>query len=236
MSGTLEPPVSDTPSTWSGPDRPAQQTSGEGTPPSSQLKAILFDMDGTLVDSHAAIERAWSTWADEHDVPVAQALSLAHGGSAEDAVRRLLPELGPPQVTASAARQLWLQYGDVTDVVPMKGALEVIKAVRDAQLAWAVVTNADRRLAQTRLEAAGIKPDLLVTIEDVAVGKPDPAGYLRAARDLGVEPSRCLAVEDSAPGVVAARAAGMRVAGLGDVEADLPLRDLLQLRDMVMST
>lgn len=235
MSGAPEPPLTGTSSTGPAPGRPVAPLLEGRTPDLSDVEAVLFDMDGTLVDSHAAVERAWSTWSHEHGVPVSLALDLAHGGSAEDTVRRLLPHLGPSQVSASAARQLWLQYQDVADVRPVPGALESIEALQDAQVPWAVVTNADRRLAQARLGAAGIRPPVLVTVEDVAAGKPDPAGYLRAARDVGVDPLHCLAVEDSAPGVMAARAARMRVAALGGVEADLPLRDLLQLRDLVVS-
>lgn len=212
--------------------RPHTPPPGEPVSPPSP-RAVLFDMDGTLVDSHAAVERAWSAWAQEYAVSVLRTLEVAHGGSAEDTVRLLLPHLETEQVTTSAARQLWLQYDDVADVIAMPGALEVIDALQMQQVAWAVVTNADRRLARARLNAAHLEPALVVTVEDVTAGKPNPAGYLLAAARLGLQPELCLVVEDSVTGVHAGRAAGMPVAGLGDVPADLPLRDLFHLRDVL---
>jgi sugar-phosphatase len=96
-----------------------------------------------------------------------------------------------------------------------------------------VVTSADVSLAQIRLAAAQISPALLVTIDDVRHGKPDPEGYLLAARKLGADPRRCLVVEDAEAGVAAGRAAGAVVAGLRGVEADIPITDLHQLAELL---
>jgi len=100
-------------------------------------------------------------------------------------------------------------------------------------LPWAVVTSAERPLAALRLAAADLVAETIVTLDDVAACKPDPEGYLLAARALGVEISRCLVVEDSVPGVPAGRAAGATVASLGGVAADLPLRDLFHLAELL---
>lgn len=96
-------------------------------------------------------------------------------------------------------------------------------------LPWAVVTSADTRLAKARLDAAGINPPLLITLEDVAAGKPDPEGYLTAAARLGVDPGNCLVVEDTIPGTAAGKAAGAMVAALKGVPADLQIGGLDRL-------
>jgi mannitol-1-/sugar-/sorbitol-6-phosphatase len=198
------------------------------------LAAVLLDMDGTLVDSDAAVERAWTTWAGEHGVDPAAAVAIAHGSPAARTVAALLPGLGEHRVAVAAARQLALQYDDLADVVALPGAQRLIEVLERRALPWAVVTSADRRLALARLAVAGIAPPpVLVTAEDVAVGKPDPEGYLTAARALAVPPARCLVVEDSEPGLAAGRAAGARTAALRGLSGDLPLDDLGHLADLL---
>ncbi|GID92762.1 hydrolase [Amorphoplanes digitatis] len=184
---------------------------------------MLFDMDGTLVDSDAAVERAWRAWAAEFDADPDAVLAVAHGAPAERTVRLTLPGLPEGEVASVAARQLELQYDDLSDVVATPGALGLLASLR---LPWAVVTSADLRLARARLGAAGIEAPVLVTVEDVRAGKPDPEGYLRAAELLGVAARHCLVVEDAEVGVAAGRAAGARVAALKGVDGDLRIEDL----------
>jgi HAD superfamily hydrolase (TIGR01509 family) len=190
------------------------------------VDAVLLDMDGTLVDSDAAVERAWRAWAAEHGAEPEAVLEAAHGNPARDTLRRLLPEIGPEELEDEAARQLARETGDVSDVVPAVGADALLAALERLGLPWAVVTSSGRGLAEARLRAARLRPPLVVTFDDVRAGKPDPEGYLRAARLLGVDPARALVVEDSPPGVAAGRAAGARVAGLRGVPADVPVADL----------
>jgi len=198
------------------------------------IEAVLLDMDGTLVDSDAAVERAWTTWAGEFGVDVAETIAGAHGSPADNTVRRMRPDLVAAGVTAAADRQLQLQYTDVADVVATKGTLDLL-AVLDARgLPWTIVTSADVRLATARLAAAGIPvPALMVTIEDVRAGKPDPEGFLLGARRLGIAPQHCLVVEDSAPGIAAGRAAGMPVAALRGLAAELPVSSLADLAGLM---
>jgi HAD superfamily hydrolase (TIGR01509 family) len=197
------------------------------------VEAVLLDMDGTVVDSDAAVERAWITWSREHGIDPAAALAIAHGSPSERTVRRLLPGLPDAEVATAAQHQLDLQYDDLSDVVAAPGAHELVAALDRAGLPWAVVTSADVRLARARLDAAGIAPPVLVTVDDIRTGKPDPEGYLLAATRLGVAPAACLVVEDAEVGVAAGRAAGMRTAGLKGVPADLQLPDLGELADLV---
>ncbi|BCJ55600.1 hydrolase [Actinoplanes sp. NBRC 14428] len=192
----------------------------------TSIEAVLFDMDGTLVDSDAAVERAWRTWAAEYGTDPAAVLAVAHGAPAGRTVRLVRPDLGEAAVTAAAARQLELQYDDLSDVVATPGAKELLAGLR---LPWAVVTSADVRLAKARLGAAGIDVPVLVTVEDIHAGKPDPEGYLRGAELLGVPAGRCLVVEDAEVGVTAGRAAGAVVAALKGLAADLSIRDLAEL-------
>jgi HAD superfamily hydrolase (TIGR01509 family) len=192
-------------------------------------------MDGTLVDSDAAVERAWTAWAAEHGVEPDAVLAVAHGSPPDPTVRRMLPDLDDRAVARSAARQMDLQYDDVSDVLAAPGADALLAALARLGLPWAVVTSADVRLARARLGAAGLPdPPLLVTVEDVRAGKPDPEGYLLAATQLGVDPTRCLVVEDAGPGVAAGRAAGAVVAGLRGIEADVAVADLGELAELLL--
>ena len=197
------------------------------------LAGLLLDMDGTLVNSDAAVERAWYSWAAEHGVDGAEATTLAHGSPSEPTVRKLLPDLDEAATAIATARQLELQYDDLSDVVAAPGALDLIGVLAERRLPWAVVTSADLRLARARLSAAGIAPPVLVTIDDTAAGKPDPAGYLLAAEKLGVPIARCLVVEDADVGLEAGRAAGARTAGLRGLTADITLTTLTDLADLL---
>jgi HAD superfamily hydrolase (TIGR01509 family) len=195
----------------------------------TRVRALLLDMDGTLVESDAAVERAWRAWAREYGLVEGEALALAHGHPSESTARRLLPGLDDDAVLLAAQRQLDLQYDDLADVHATPGAHELLDVIARRQLPWAVVTSADVRLARARLGAAGIDPPVLVTVEDVTAGKPDPEGYVLAARRLGVPPPACLVVEDSQPGIDAGHAAGMTVAAVRGLAADVPLRNLGEL-------
>jgi sugar-phosphatase len=193
------------------------------------LAAVLLDMDGTLVDSDAAVERAWYSWAAEYGVDGAEATALAHGSPSEPTVRKMRPDLDEPATALATARQLELQYDDLSDVVAAPGAFDLLDVLAERHLPWAVVTSADRRLARARLNAAGITPPVLVTVDDIAAGKPDPAGYLRAAQILGVSITDCLVVEDADVGLDAGRAAGAHTAGLRGLTADITLTSLTEL-------
>ncbi|MEV6932641.1 HAD-IA family hydrolase [Dactylosporangium sp. NPDC051485] len=201
-----------------------------------RFAAVLLDMDGTLVDSDAAVERAWLAWAAEAGVPAELILPRMHGSPAPATIRAVHPALDDDAVDLAAARQLALQYADLDDVVATPGAARLLAALEKLDLPWAVVTSADRRLAVARLGAAGIDPPLLVTVEDTRRGKPAPDPYLAAATRLGVAPGDCLVVEDSQPGIDAGHAAGATVAALRGLDADIRLGDLGDLAGLLLAT
>ena len=194
--------------------------------PRPTIEAVLLDMDGTLVDSHAAVERSWLRWAREFDIDHATIVPIMHGSPSDITVRLVAPGLSEDEARAATQRQLELQYDDVDDVVLASGARDLLHHLAATGLPWAVVTSADCRLARARLDAAGVHPPLLVTVEDVAAGKPDPEGFALAARRLGIPIERCLVVEDSHPGAEAGRRAGLIVAGLRGLPAHVPVADL----------
>ena len=173
-----------------------------------KFSAFLFDMDGTLLTSIAAAERVWGTWAQRQGLDPIAFLPTMHGQRAIDTIRRLdLPGLDP-ELEAAAVTQAEIE--DVQGVVAIAGAAEFLAALPSDR--WAIVTSASRKLAERRLEAAGLSvPRVIVTGDDVAIGKPDPQCFLLGAKRLGVPVADCLVFEDVEAGLRAGRAAGADV-------------------------
>jgi sugar-phosphatase len=172
--------------------------------------ALLFDLDGVLVDSRRNVERHWTRWARRRGLDPREVLAVVHRQRSLDTVRALAPGLA----AEPEARELdEAQARDTSGIVPADGAGELLGALEETP--WAVVTSCSRHLAERRLRAAGLPlPSVIVGAEAVARGKPDPEGFLRAARELGVPPRACTVLEDAPTGVEAARGAGMRVIAL----------------------
>lgn len=172
--------------------------------------ALLFDLDGVLVDSLAVIERHWKRWAMSRGLEVSRVLEVAPGRPTVETIR-----LAAPHVDAEreAAELTAAEAPDTDGLVAIDGALELVTSLPPQ--AWAVITSGIRITAVTRLTHAGLPvPEVLVSADDVSRGKPDPEGYLTAARRLGVAASECVVVEDTPAGLAAARAAGMRAVGV----------------------
>ncbi|MEU0685310.1 HAD-IA family hydrolase [Streptomyces uncialis] len=176
------------------------------------VRAFLFDLDGTLVSSLAAIERHTVRWARRVGARPDDVLARSHGRRDTE----FIPLVAPWADAEEEFRWLHrLSVEDTEGIAPLPGVRELLAAL-DADR-WAIVTSAAREVALSRLAAAGLPcPVHLVCAEDVERGKPAPEGFLRGAALLGVPPGSCLAVEDSAAGVAAARAAGARVLGVGE--------------------
>ncbi len=190
--------------------------------------AFLFDMDGTLLDSSAVVERVWTAWAERNGHDPAEVLAVCQGLRYRDTLRRFArPGL---DIEAEAAALLQAELDDVEGVTPIAGVKSLIETLDPDR--WAIVTSAPRALAETRLRAAGLPvPDRFVTGESVHNGKPHPEGFLLAADLLGAPIGECLAFEDSPAGVAAVRASGARVAIVGPLvapgEGDLAIVDYL---------
>ncbi|MEU9302841.1 HAD-IA family hydrolase [Streptomyces sp. NPDC048269] len=177
-------------------------------------KALLLDMDGTIVNSDAVVERCWRDWAVSHGLDPHEALKVVHGRQGYATMAVLLPDRPMEVNHAENAVMLARETADTDGVVPVAGAPEFMAAIDG--LPHALVTSADAALATARMSAAGLPmPGIRVTAESVQASKPDPEGFLKGAAALGVDPADCIVFEDSAAGIAAGRAAGMRVIGVG---------------------
>ncbi|KJK50891.1 HAD-IA family hydrolase [Streptomyces sp. NRRL F-4428] len=193
---------------------PASTITTTTAPAVLTAKALLLDMDGTIVNSDAVVERCWRDWAVSHGLDPQEALKVVHGRQGYATMAVLLPDRPMEVNLAENAEMLARETADTEGVVPVVGAPAFMAAV--AGLPHALVTSADAALATARMAAAALPmPAVRVTAESVAASKPDPEGFLKGAAALGVDPADCIVFEDSAAGIAAGRAAGMRVIGVG---------------------
>jgi len=184
-----------------------------------QCEAVLFDMDGALVDATPAVARVWTGWAFEHGLVPEEVVRRAHGRPSLATIIELLPNGDHDAEDREVERR---EIEDIADVVALPGALALLRAI--PQQRWAVVTSATRALAEVRLRAAGLPmPQHLVTASDLKRGKPFPDPYLKGAQILAVAASACIVAEDSASGVRAGKAAGASVLALRTTSVDAEL-------------
>ncbi|MEV0490731.1 HAD-IA family hydrolase [Streptomyces atratus] len=196
-------------------------------------RALLLDMDGTLVNSDAVVERCWRRWALREGLDPEAALKVVHGRQGYATMAVLLPDRPMEQNYADNRVMLAEETADTDGVVPIGGAPAFMDAI--TTLPHALVTSADEALARTRMTAAGLRmPSTRVTAECVGASKPDPEGFLKGAAELGFAPADCIVFEDSEAGIAAGRAAGMRVVGVGPRAAalapDAHVQDLTRIR------
>lgn len=171
--------------------------------------ALLVDLDGTLIDSEAAVRRAWSSFAHRHGLDPSHVTRVAQGRPSRETIRALLPGVG--DLAAETDRFERDEVADVDGVVALPGARELLAAPRPL----AIVTSCTTALARARLRAAGLpEPAVLVTADAVTRGKPDPEPFLLGARRLDVAVERCVVLEDAPAGIAAGRAAGATVIAL----------------------
>lgn len=196
-------------------------------------RALLLDMDGTLVNSDAVVERVWRRWAERHGLDGDEVMKVVHGRQGHASMAVLLPHRPVEQNLADNARMLAEETADLDGVVPVPGAPAFLASLRGVP--HALVTSADVPLSTARMAAAGLPlPEIRVTAESVGASKPDPEGFLKGAAELGVDPAECVVFEDSGAGIAAGRAAGMRVVGVGPRAAahrpDAVVEDLTGVR------
>lgn len=178
-------------------------------------RAIVFDMDGTLVDSTALVERIWGDFAAEHQLDVVELLAFAHGRQTHDTVTRFLPRLPEGEARSLTDGLQAVEAGTRDGTVEIPGAAAFVASLPGDRVA--LVTSANHELARSRMAEAGVPwPAVVLASEQVAVGKPAPDGYLLAAELLGVDPDEVVIFEDAAAGLEAARASGASVVVVGD--------------------
>ncbi|HKT89086.1 MAG TPA: HAD family hydrolase [Candidatus Sulfotelmatobacter sp.] len=189
--------------------------------PIFSCSAVLFDLDGVLVDSTRSVDREWREWATRKGVDGDAIMAIAHGVRTIEVIRTVAPHL-------DAEAEAWeienREAGSQEGVVVMPGALELVRSIPAGR--WGVVTSGSRLLATARLRYCGLPvPAVLVTSDDVMQGKPHPEPYLKGAEGLGFPPAECLVIEDAPAGIQSARAGGMKVIGLASTYAAERLTD-----------
>ena len=176
------------------------------------IGAVLFDMDGTLVDSKGVVEKLWSEFARRHNLSERAVIQYSHGRTARDTVSAFVPDASDKMMLVDAYEKEELMALDSCREIA--GAQRLLRSLSNSRVA--VVTSASRAIAEARLSAAGLTvPAVLITSDDVRRGKPDPSGFLAAAVRLGVDANDCLIFEDAEAGLQAAIASGSHVCVVG---------------------
>jgi sugar-phosphatase len=174
------------------------------------VEAMLFDLDGVLADSTEDVRRAWLAWAERRGLDPETVIEAAHGRRTTETIAIVAPDLDPVE---EARRLEDSEVANAAATRPMAGARELVGSLPVDR--WAVVTSGTRPLAEGRIRGAGLPvPPVLITAADVDRGKPDPEGYVAAARALGAEPGDCVVIEDTPAGIDAGRAGGMATIGV----------------------
>lgn len=195
-------------------------------------QAIIFDLDGVLIDSRALVERHWRRWAEEHGIPFEDIESIYHGRPSVEIIREVAPHL---DAESAARRKRDRDAADTDGVSVFDGAAALLESLPADR--WTIATSGTRKTATARLAHADLpEPDTLVTADDVDEGKPAPNPYLLAARRLGVAPEQSLVLEDAPVGVTGAQRAGAPVIGVAATssadalsEADAVIQGLTDL-------
>lgn len=172
-----------------------------------RCSALLFDMDGVLINSTPVAARVWGRWATAHGLDPHMVVEVAHGRPSRTTIRDLMPN---SDVDAEDKQVERMEMEDVEGVVLLPGARELLDSLPPDR--WTIATSCTRPLAEVRLRAAGLPiPSKIVTSSEVTNGKPDPEPYLKAAAKLGFAASECIVVEDVKAGVKSGKASGARV-------------------------
>lgn len=206
--------------------------SGVGAPlagafPAGPFAGVLFDMDGTLIDSTPAVVRSWLRWSEEFGVDPT-ALAGSHGMTSINTIRLVMADRSEAEQLAAHARIREIELADTEGIIALPGAVAAFEVLDELGVPHAIVTSCERELAAVRIEAAGLpRPTVVVTASDVSHGKPGPEPYELGASLLGLTPGDCIVVEDAPAGLESGRAAGAGalVAVLAATPAEVLARD-----------
>ena len=190
-------------------------------------KAIIFDLDGVLIDSEAVFERHWRRWAGENGVEFERIAAVHHGIPPARTIGIVAPHMDAED---AARKYVERCIGDVEGVEAIDGARELLQLIPADR--WAIATSSFRPIVLPSLARLGLpEPAVLVTTEDVTEGKPAPEPYLKAAQLLGFNPSECIVIEDAPAGIQSAKAAGAHVIAVTSTNPP----EALQAADAIVS-
>lgn len=187
-----------------------------------KCRGFLFDLDGTLVDSLPAVERAWSNWGKRHNIAAEEILSFIHGKQAITSLRHFMAGQSEAAIQAEFTRLEQSEAEDTDGIRALPGAKALLVRLNELQIPWAIVTSGSIPVACARHKAAGLpQPEVFITAEQVTHGKPEPDAYLLGAEKLDLAPASCVVVEDAAAGILSGLNAGCPVIAV-NAPADAP--------------
>ncbi|NLU15946.1 sugar phosphatase [Serratia liquefaciens] len=194
-----------------------------------ECKGFLFDLDGTLVDSLPAVERAWVNWAKRRGVDPQDVLDFIHGKQAITSLRHFMPGESEAEIQQEFLLLEQVEAQDTEGVTALPGAAALLARLNQLDIPWAIVTSGSIPVATARRNAGGLpQPEVFITAEQVKKGKPQPDAYLLGAERLGLAPQDCVVVEDAAAGILSGLAAGCQVIAV-NAPADAPKLDQVDL-------
>jgi len=186
-----------------------------------ECAALLFDLDGVLINSTPAVERVWRLWAIEHVFNPIDVVTRAHGRPSLTTVREFLPNADHEAENREVERR---EIADLEGVTPLPGSLDLLASLPPDR--WTIVTSCTRALAEVRVRAAGLPlPAKMITSNDISHGKPHPEPYLKGAAALGFPPTECVVVEDVPAGVCSGKDAGAKVIAFKTTVKESALRE-----------
>ncbi|OJT36386.1 sugar phosphatase [Serratia plymuthica] len=194
-----------------------------------ECKGFLFDLDGTLVDSLPAVERAWVNWAKRRGINPQDVLDFIHGKQAITSLRHFMPGESEAAIQQEFLLLEQVEAQDTDGVTALPGAVVLLARLNALDIPWAIVTSGSIPVATARRNAGGLpQPEVFITAEQVKHGKPQPDAYLLGAERLGLAPQDCVVVEDAAAGILSGLAAGCQVIAV-NAPADAPKLDQVDL-------
>lgn len=180
-----------------------------------EFQGLLFDLDGTLIDSSEVIDRAWAAFANKHSLDREKVMHVIHGKPAGESIKALCPDATANDIANDTRWLEQMESEDTEGVIALAGSIEFLNTLNDNHVPWAIVTSGTIPVATARITAAGLpKPSILITPELVSQGKPDPEPYLLGAKQLGLDATECVVFEDAVAGVRSGVAAGAKVIGI----------------------